>query len=117
MSAPRCVVVGTGRVAGGFLVPLLRAAADWEIILAGRNRAVIEAINEGSGLWLNVAGDPSGSRWIGGVRAVSLDDPSVPGIVERADLVATAVGPSSLPEVGRLLAHCCGRGYKPPATR
>jgi len=97
------VVVGTGRVAGGSLAPLLRAAG-WEVILVGRNRTVIEAINAGSGLWLNVAGDPSGSRWIGGVRAVSLDDPSLRGIVAGADLVATAVGPSSLPEVGRLLA-------------
>jgi mannitol-1-phosphate 5-dehydrogenase len=103
VSAARCVVVGTGRVAGGFLAPLLRAAG-WETILVGRNRAVIEAINEGSGLWLNVAGAPFGRRWIGGVRAVSLDDPSLPRIVERANLVATAVGPSSLLEVGRLLA-------------
>jgi mannitol-1-phosphate 5-dehydrogenase len=103
VSAPRCVVVGTGRVAGGFLAPLLWASG-WETILVGRNRAVIETINAGNGIWLNVAGDPSGSRWIGGVRAVSLDDPSLPGIVAEADLVATAVGPSSLPEVGRLLA-------------
>jgi mannitol-1-phosphate 5-dehydrogenase len=103
VSAPRCVVIGTGRVAGGFLAPLLRAAG-WETILVGRNQAVIKAINEGSGLWFNVARDPSDSRWIGGVRAVPLDDSSLPGIVAEADLVATAVGPSSLPEVGRLLA-------------
>ena len=92
MSAPRCVVIGTGRVAGGFLAPLLRAAG-WEPILVGRNPAVIETINEGSGLWLNVAGDPLGSRWIDGVRAVSSDDPNLPGFVAGADLVATAVGP------------------------
>lgn len=103
MNAPRCVVFGTGRVTGGFLAPLLRAAG-WETILVGRNRAVIKAINAGSGLLLNVAGNPSGSRWIGGVRAVPLDDPSLTGIVAEADLVASAVGPSSLPEVGRLLA-------------
>jgi mannitol-1-phosphate 5-dehydrogenase len=103
VSAPRCVVIGTGRVAGGFLAPLLRAAG-WETILVGRNQSIIETINEGSGLWLNVAGDPLGSRWIDGVRAVSLDDPSLTRIVAEADLVATAVGPSSLPEVGHLLA-------------
>ena len=101
MSAPRCVVFGTGRVAGGFLAPLLRSAG-WETILVGRNRMVIEAINAKGGLWLNVAGEPS--DWIGGVRAVSLDDPRLPGIVAEADLVATAVGPSSLHEVGRVLA-------------
>jgi mannitol-1-phosphate 5-dehydrogenase len=101
MSAPRCVVIGTGRVAGGFLAPLLRSVG-WETILVGRNRAVIEAINAGRGLWLNVAGEPS--EWIGGVRAVSLDDPSLPGIVAEVDLVATAVGPSSLHEVGHVLA-------------
>jgi mannitol-1-phosphate 5-dehydrogenase len=103
VSAPRCVVIGTGRVAGGFLAPLLRAA-DWETILVGRKQSIIETINEGSGLWLNVAGDPLGSRWIGGVRAVSFDDLSLRRIVAEADLVATAVGPSSLPEVGHLLA-------------
>jgi mannitol-1-phosphate 5-dehydrogenase len=92
---------GTG--CGGFLAPLLRAA-DWETILVGRKQSIIETINEGSGLWLNVAGDPLGSRWIGGVRAVSFDDLSLRGIVAEADLVATAVGPSSLPEVGHLLA-------------
>jgi mannitol-1-phosphate 5-dehydrogenase len=95
------VVFGTGRVAGGFLAPLLRSAG-WETILVGRNRTAIEAINAGRGLWLNVAGEPS--EWIGGVRAVSLEDPSLPGIVAEADLVATAVGPSSLHEVGRVLA-------------
>jgi len=52
------VVFGTGRVAGGFLAPLLRTAG-WETILVGRNRAVIEAINAGSGFWLNVAGEPT----------------------------------------------------------
>jgi mannitol-1-phosphate 5-dehydrogenase len=103
VSAPRCVVMGTGRVAGGFLAPLLRAAG-WETILVGRKQSIIETINEGSGLWLNVARDPLGSRWIGGVRAVSFDDPSLTGLVAEADLVATAVGPSSLPEVGHLLA-------------
>jgi mannitol-1-phosphate 5-dehydrogenase len=101
MSAARCVVFGTGRVAGGFLAPLLRSAG-WETILVGRNRAVIEAINAGRGLWLNVAGEPS--DWIGGVRAVSLEDPSLTGIVAEADLIATSVGPSSLHEVGRVLA-------------
>jgi hypothetical protein len=49
VSAPRCVVIGTGRVAGGFLAPLLRAA-DWETILVGRKQSIIETINEGSGL-------------------------------------------------------------------
>ena len=101
MSAPRCVVFGTGRVAGGYLASLLRAAG-WETILVGRNRAIIEAINAKGGLWLNVAGEPS--DWIGEVRAVSLDDPSLPGIVAEVDLVATAVGPSSLHEVGHVLA-------------
>jgi mannitol-1-phosphate 5-dehydrogenase len=101
MSVPRCVVFGTGRVAGGFLAPLLRSAS-WETILVGRNPEIIEAINAGSGIWLDVTGEPS--DWIGGVRAVSLEDPSLPGIVTEADLVATAVGPSSLQEVGRVLA-------------
>ncbi|HEX2729629.1 MAG TPA: hypothetical protein VHM16_07735 [Rubrobacteraceae bacterium] len=101
MSGPRCLVIGTGRVAGGFLAPLLHDAG-WEVVLAGRDPAIVRAINEGGGLWLRVAGEPR--RWIGGVRAVRVRDADLAEEVRRADLIATAVGPSSLSDVGRLLA-------------
>lgn len=103
MSAPRCLILGAGRMAGGFVVPLLRAAG-WETVLISRNRAVLEAINEGGGLWLRSGGDSSKDRWIGGVSAVSLGDAGLARMAAGADLFATAVGPTSLRAAGRTLA-------------
>jgi mannitol-1-phosphate 5-dehydrogenase len=102
VSAPRCLVIGGGRMAGGYVAPLLHAAG-WETIFVCRNRKVLRAINAAGGLWLRVVGEPE-DRWVGGVWAVSPGGESLPGLAARADLLATAVGPSSLTEAGRMLA-------------
>ena len=102
MGAPRCVLIGAGRMAGGFVTPLLHGDG-WDVVLACRNPTVIESINAGGGVWLRLAGDPPKEHWIGGVSAVSLDDARLPGIVAEADLLGTAVGPSSLRQVGRMI--------------
>ena len=39
----RVVVVGTGKIASGYLAPLL-AGAGWEVALAGRTPSVVERI-------------------------------------------------------------------------
>lgn len=101
MSGPRCLVLGAGRIAGGFIAPLFHAAG-WEVILAGRNRGVIEAINDGGGLSLKLTGHEE--RWVGGVSAVSLRDPALGRLVAEADLIATAITPGALGDAGRLLA-------------
>ena len=103
MSAPRCLLIGAGRVAGGFVAPLLRDAG-WEIILVSRNGKVVRAINEGGGLWLRTGADLPKDRWVGEISAVSLWDPGLSHLAARADLLATAVGASALPQVGRTLA-------------
>jgi mannitol-1-phosphate 5-dehydrogenase len=103
MGTPRCLVLGAGRMAGGFVAPLLRDAG-WEVILVCRNLAVRETINEGGGLWIRTCGDPREDRWIGGVSAISLADPALPEVAAGADLFATSVGPSSLCAAGRTLA-------------
>jgi mannitol-1-phosphate 5-dehydrogenase len=103
VSAPRCLLIGAGRVAGGFATPLLRDAG-WEVILVSRSRRVVQAINEGGGIWVRTGADPPEDRWVGGISAVSLRDPSLPHLAAGADLIATAVGPSALPDVGRMLA-------------
>ena len=102
MSAPRCLVVGGGRVAGGHIAPLLRAAG-WETTLVCRNGEALRAINAGGGLWLRFAGEPE-DLWVGGVSAVPPGGKELPKLAAGADLIATAVGPSSLAEVGRMLA-------------
>jgi mannitol-1-phosphate 5-dehydrogenase len=68
-----------------------------------RNREVMRAVNESGGLWLRMVGEP-GDRWVGGVSAISQDDEQSLELAAKVDLVATAVGPSSLPDAGRMLA-------------
>jgi mannitol-1-phosphate 5-dehydrogenase len=103
VSAPRCVLIGAGRMAGGFVAPLLREAG-WEVVLACRNRVIARAINEGGGFWMRTFGKSSQDHWIGGIGAVSLHDPALIRLGAGADLLATAVGASALHEVGRTLA-------------
>jgi mannitol-1-phosphate 5-dehydrogenase len=102
MTEPACVVIGAGRLAGGFVAPLLRRAG-WRVVLAGRDQRVIGAINEHAGIRLRQVGAGGREEWIDGVRAVSLTDPKLADLVRGADLLATAVGPSALLDVGRLL--------------
>jgi mannitol-1-phosphate 5-dehydrogenase len=103
VSTPRCLLLGAGCMAGGFVAPLLRDAG-WETILVSRSKRVAEAINEGGGLWVRTAVDPPEDRWIGDVSAVSLWDPGLLHLAAGTDLLATAVGPSALPSVSRTLA-------------
>jgi len=90
-------------VAGGFVAPLLRDAG-WEVILVSRSRRVVEAINEGDGLCVRMGTYTLKDRWVGKVSAVSLWDPGLSNLAARANLLATAVGASALPSVGRTLA-------------
>jgi mannitol-1-phosphate 5-dehydrogenase len=103
VSAPRCLLIGAGCMAGGFVAPLLRDAG-WEIILVSRSSSVVETINEGGGLWVRTGADLPEDRWVGRISAVSLWDPGLPRLAARADLLATAVGASALAHVGRTLA-------------
>lgn len=102
MSVPRGLVIGAGRMAGGYVAPLL-AASGWRTVLVGRNREVLRGINTGGGLWLRTVGRGE-DRWIGGVSAVLPGHGRLPRLAAEADFVATAVGPSSLDSVGRMLA-------------
>ena len=103
MGKPRCVLIGAGRVAGGFIVPLL-SDAGWETILICRSAKMLAALNQEGGLQLRITGEPPTERWISSVRGVPVEDPRLPEIVAGADLLATAVGPSALPGIGRWLA-------------
>ena len=96
-----CVVLGAGRVAGGFVAPLLRAAG-WRVVLVCRNTQVRDAVNEHSGISVRIAGDGA-DRWFDGVTAMGTHEPGLRRVLLDADLVATAVGPSSLTTVGRWL--------------
>jgi mannitol-1-phosphate 5-dehydrogenase len=101
MGKPRCLVVGAGRIAGGFISPVL-SASGWDVALACRTRDIATAINRHGGLLVRTVGTPPGEAWITGLTALPLDNGLHRAVVE-ADLIATAVGPSALPGVGRLL--------------
>lgn len=100
MSAPLCVVLGAGRLATGHVAPLL-SDAGWEVVLTTRTPAVVRAVRATGGLLLRSGA--AAPRWIGRIDARLCDDPAMPGILERADLVVTSVGPVALPEVGTWL--------------
>lgn len=99
MSRPLCVVVGAGRLAAGYVAPML-ADAGWRVVLVGRSAEVVAAVQSGGGVTVCVVGAESRLRWVGGVEAVGRLDPRLPGLVAQADLVATSVGPGALGEVG-----------------
>ena len=103
MSRPACAVIGAGRLAGGFIAPLLHDAG-WETILLCRNPAILDAVNRTGGAHLRILGPQPSESWIGGVRAIALDDRRLPAVVAGADLLATSVGPLALAPVGRMLA-------------
>src|SRR5512137_1647019 len=103
MSRPRCVTIGAGRLAGGFVAPML-SAAGWDVVLVSRNPAICTSINLHRGVWLRTTSNPAGDRWFGDIGAASPDDPDLRHLAAGADLFATSVGPSSLQSAGRLLA-------------
>ncbi len=103
MSHPCAVVIGTGRVAGGFVAPVLRAAG-WQVTLVGRDPNVVDTIARTGGVGLRRGSDRNDSQWIDGVTALTIDDARLARAINAADLLATSVGPSALREVGRVLA-------------
>ena len=104
MSRPRCVVVGTGRMAGGFVAPVL-ADAGWDTVLVGREPEVIESIAAQGEVRVRFGGQGARERRVGGVSAMHHDDPRLREAILGADLLATAVGPGALGPVGRALAQ------------
>ena len=88
---------------GGYVAPLL-VAAGWRPVLVCRNQEVLQAVNECGGLWLRIVGKRTKDHWVGGVAVIPPGEGSLPKLAAEAELVATAVGPTSLGEVGRMLA-------------
>jgi mannitol-1-phosphate 5-dehydrogenase len=99
VSAPLCVVAGAGRLAAGYVAPLL-ADAGWRVVLIGRSAEVVNAVAASGGVTVCVVGAGGRRRWVGGVSAMGRLDPGLPDLVARADMVATSVGPGALGEVG-----------------
>lgn len=106
MSAPSAVILGTGRMAGGFVAPML-ASAGWSVTLLGRDPQIVEALRAHRRIRLYSGSPPHGGQLVAeveGVTAASIATTALEDAMERADLVATAVGPESLTEMGRRIA-------------
>jgi mannitol-1-phosphate 5-dehydrogenase len=101
--APVAVVIGTGRVAGGFVAPLLHDAG-WRSVMVGRDGGVVGAIREQGAVWVRTGRSPTRRQRIGALSALTTGDPALPRVIADADLIATAVGPTALRAVGRRVA-------------
>ena len=88
----QAVVIGAGRMAGGFLAPLL-SDAGWRVTLASRTPAVVDALNESNGVRVR---EGACERWVGGVRGVLLASQALDRLVVDCDLLVTSTGPSAL---------------------
>lgn len=121
----RVVVVGTGRIACGYLAPLFRAAG-WGVVLAGRTPEVVERIDRAGRFRVRVtatstpyAASPASAAptavEVDGCRAVLLGSPQFERAVAEADLVCTSVGVSAAVAVaGPLAAALASRAVDRP---
>jgi mannitol-1-phosphate 5-dehydrogenase len=110
-----CLVLGAGRIAGGFVAPLLRDAG-WDTTLVSRTPAVVDAINARGGVEVSLStGDGVERHWVDGLRALLQDDEALVSAVADCDLLVTSVGASQLGRAAVRLAPLiesrvrCGR--------
>src|SRR4051794_41923185 len=90
---PHCLVLGAGRIAGGFVAPLLRDAG-WDATLVSRTPRVVDAITATSRVRLSLSTvDGVEHRSVEGLDALLQDDDAaLAGAVAACDLLVTAVG-------------------------
>ena len=97
----RVVVVGTGKIASGYLAPLF-AGAGWEVVLAGRTPSVVERIARAGGHTVRITA-PAGASGaaptaaaqvvrVEGVRSVVVGTAAFDDAVAGCDLLCTSVG-------------------------
>jgi mannitol-1-phosphate 5-dehydrogenase len=101
--APLAVVLGTGRVAGGFVAPLLHRAG-WRTVMVGRDADVVSVIRERGVVWVRTGRSPTRRQRIGALSALAIGDAALTRVIADADVIATAVGPTALGPVGRRVA-------------
>jgi mannitol-1-phosphate 5-dehydrogenase len=102
---PHCLVLGAGRIAGGFVAPLLRDA-DWDATLVSRTPRVVDAITATSLVRLSLSTvDGVEQRSVEGLDALLQDDDAaLADAVAACDLLVTAVGAAQLRRVAARLA-------------
>ena len=110
----RVVVVGTGKIASGYLAPLF-TAAGWEVVLAGRTPAVVDRITRAGGHVVRITApasasgaaalDPAQLVRVDGLKAVVVGTSAFDEAVAGCDLVCTSVGVGAVPGLAEPLAR------------
>lgn len=101
----KAVVIGPGRVGCGFAGQLLHASG-YEVVFVSRNETLVEHFNQVGRYRVRLAeARRSQEILVTGIRAIWAGEPDrVAGAIAEADLVATAVGAQSLPDIAPLIA-------------
>jgi len=113
----RAVIFGAGRIGCG-LVGLALDRAGYDVTFVTRNPALVSQFNAvGSYRVRLVDGQSSEEHVVSGARALFTgDDLAVRRMLETADLVATAVGASRLPQVAPAIAAGLRRARRPTSV-
>lgn len=101
-ATPKIVIIGPGKIGCGFVGPLF-AEAGWQVMLAARSEASAARIEAAGGFTVRTAGSKDSRRVA--VGAVAVGTPAFERAIAEADLVATAVGSASVPDLGEPLAR------------
>jgi mannitol-1-phosphate 5-dehydrogenase len=107
----RAVIIGSGKIACGYLAPLLKAAG-WQVTLAARTATTADRIRRAGRFtvtMVSATGSRTGEvrarrRTVRGCRAVTVGGEDFGRAVAEADLVCTAVGVGNVPALARPLA-------------
>ncbi|PGL71500.1 mannitol-1-phosphate 5-dehydrogenase [Bacillus sp. AFS055030] len=96
---------GAGNIGRGFIGQLLHKAG-YEICFVDVNEEIINELNEKKSYTVMLADHTQEKIKITNVRGInSLKDPQeVAKVISQADIITTAVGPSILPKIAKLLA-------------
>lgn len=98
------VQYGTGNI-GRSLMGQLFSRAGYEVIFIGRNQRIIETLNREGRYLVEVKDEQPDEIWVEHVRGILASDRDrVIEAIARADLMATAVGPNSLPQLYDVIA-------------
>ena len=108
----RLVIVGSGKIACGYLAPLF-AAAGWQVTLACRAAQTADRIRRAAGWGVEVTGASPFARTVTGVAAVRAGSFAFRRAVADADLLVTAVGVGNVATLGEPLADALAGRRRP----
>lgn len=99
----KCVILGAGKIARGFLGHLL-FLSNIPFIFVEKDRNIVNLINEKKEYTVNILGDSSKNCKVIGIEAICLEEEEkVIEAIKNTDLIFTAVGGKNLSSLASLL--------------